>query len=234
MNLVTPSRVTPHRGCTAADGLGTLTCTPFGTLDAGTRPPPYLGGHRDRLGQGPHQRDQLPGNGHDHLVGVFASGQRASKAFAQPHVRLPTRVLDRLGELCQAELQVPTHVGRIARGRGPVDEGPTGRGSSGLREASLVAARATGRCRRRQAPSAAAAPVGPRPDGRCARGHRPVGACGRARRPSRPGLGASDRASARLPRVLRHRRRPGGGLVPAACARVEPCRMAEGPWSPGR
>src|SRR5437867_7776997 len=52
-NLFTPSRVTPHRGCIASNGLWSLTLKPFGTLDAGTIQPPSLGGHRALLGNGP-------------------------------------------------------------------------------------------------------------------------------------------------------------------------------------
>jgi hypothetical protein len=61
--------------------------------------------HRNLFGDGPHKALQFPGNGYNHLVGVFASGQQASKAFAQPHLHLPTDVLDRLRKRFQPELQ---------------------------------------------------------------------------------------------------------------------------------
>ncbi len=295
------------------------------------------------------------------------------------HLCLPTRVLARLGELFQAAWQVPTHVGRIARGPSPVDAGPTGRGLPGRREASRVSALTTRRFRRRQAlrrhewsGGLAAGPVaecgdggdrhgqrhataglervnhGQAPGCDCAwsawssRRRRAVGAktaraedwqtmggagvgpatalrqrrcagpqvarpverrAGRrriafrrnwavvgawsvasrarlrsrmaasatagtstgvraperssraswtasrqsgftrspacwgrraARRPSRPGLGSADRESASLHRGPLQSCRPGVGLCPAAGARVDHCRRAEGQWSPGR
>ena len=72
MPLLTPSRVTPHRGCTAADGLGKRTCQPLGTLDSGTIQPASLGGHRDLLGHGPHPRDQRTGHRHHHCDAGFS------------------------------------------------------------------------------------------------------------------------------------------------------------------
>ena len=36
VGLLTPSRVTPHRGCASSDGRGNLTCKSFGTLDQAT------------------------------------------------------------------------------------------------------------------------------------------------------------------------------------------------------
>jgi len=151
LTLFTPSRVTPHRGCTSSDGLGKLTCKPFGTLDSGTRQPAYLGGHMDLRGHGPHPRDQLTGHRHHNLMRVFPPCAQWSIAFAQADLCLPTRVLDRLGEFFQAELQVPTHFGRLAIGPSTFDEGPTGMGIPGLRDASLVSALTTRICRRRQA-----------------------------------------------------------------------------------
>lgn len=64
---------------------------------------------------------------------------------------LPTHVLDRLGELCEAEWQGPPALGRGARGPGPFHPRTTGLGSPSLRDASLAAALATGLFRRRQA-----------------------------------------------------------------------------------
>lgn len=82
---------------------------------------------------------------------VFPPCAELPRAFTQADLGLPTRVLDRLGELFQAELQVPTHVSRVARGPGPFDQSPTGMGMPSLREASLASALATRICRRRQA-----------------------------------------------------------------------------------
>src|SRR5215510_10414734 len=66
-NLLTPSRVTPYRGCSSSNGLEHFTLPLFGTLDVGTIQPPSLGGHRDLLGNGPHQCAQLPGHRHHDL-----------------------------------------------------------------------------------------------------------------------------------------------------------------------
>jgi hypothetical protein len=150
-HLFTPSRGTPHRGCTSADGLGNVTWKPFGTLNPRTMQPAYLRGHRDLLGHGPHTRDQLTGNRDHDLRRVFTPCAELSVPFAQADLCLPTRVLDRLGALFQAELQVPTHVGRVARRPGAFDQSPTGMGLPRLGEASLASALATGRFRRRQA-----------------------------------------------------------------------------------
>ena len=73
------------------------------------------------------------------------------RALTPADLGLPTHVLDRRGELCAAAWQVPTDLGRVARGPGACPQRPTGRGLPGLREASRASARATGRCRRRQA-----------------------------------------------------------------------------------
>jgi len=151
LNLFTPSRVTPHRSCTSSDGLGNFTWKPFGTLNPRTMQPPYLRGHRDLLGNGPHKRDQLTGNRAHDLIRVFTPCAELSVPCAQADLCLPTRVLDRLGELFQAELQVPTHVGRVAIRPGAFDQSPTGMGIPRLGDASLASALATAIFRRRQA-----------------------------------------------------------------------------------
>ena len=151
LNLFTPSRGPPHRGCTSSDGLGNLTWKPLGTLDAGTIQPPYLGDDRNLLGHGPHKRDQLTGYRHHDLMRVFPPCAELPLAFTQADLCLPTRVLDRLGELFQAELQVPTQFRRVAIGPGPFDQSPTGMGMASLRDASLASALAPRIFRRRQA-----------------------------------------------------------------------------------
>jgi hypothetical protein len=147
----TPSRVTPYRGGTAADGLGHLTWKPVGTLDAGTIPPPSLGDDRHLLGHGPHTRDQLTGHRHYDWIRVFPPCAELPIAFTPADLCLPTHVRERLGELLQAELQVPTHLSRVAIGLGPFAQRPTGMGMPRLGEASLASALATRICRRRQA-----------------------------------------------------------------------------------
>jgi hypothetical protein len=152
LNLFTPARVTPHRGCTASDGRGKLTGTPCGRLASGTIQPASRGGHRDLLGHGPHTREQLTGKRHHHVRRVFPPCAPLSIAVAPADLGLPTRVLARLGECFQAEWQVPTHVGRLAIGPSPVDEGPTGLGLPGLRDAALGSALTPSIFRRRPAP----------------------------------------------------------------------------------
>jgi hypothetical protein len=95
--------------------------------------------HRHLLGNGPQKAHQFPGNGDDHLVGVFAAGQQASKAFAQAHVCLPTEVLNRRGELLQPELYVATDVGGIPVGPGAFDQGAAGMGVPGCGDRPLSA-----------------------------------------------------------------------------------------------
>ena len=91
----------------------------FGTLDAGTIQPPSLGGHGDLLGKGPQKRAQLPGNRDDDLMRSFPPCTELPIALTQADLGLPTHVLDRLGELCEAEWQVPTDLGWVARGQAP-------------------------------------------------------------------------------------------------------------------
>jgi hypothetical protein len=100
--------------------------------------------HSNLFGKGPYKTRQFPGNGDDHLVGVFAASHQASKAFAQPHLGLPTEVLDRLGELFQPELQVATDLGGLPVGPGPFDQGASGMSITGVGDRPLPAALPTG------------------------------------------------------------------------------------------
>jgi len=149
--LLTPSRVTPYRGCISSNGLYPCTLALCGTLDAGTLQPPSLGRHGDLLGKGPHKRAQLPGHRNHNLLRLFPPCAALPITFTQSDLGLPTHVLDRLGELCEAELQVPTDLGRGALGPGPFHQSTTGMGIPSLRDASLASALATGIFRRRQA-----------------------------------------------------------------------------------
>ena len=53
-----------------------------------------LQGDGNLLGNGPHEADELPCDGHGHDIGVFALGYQASVAFTQSDLRLPTAVLN--------------------------------------------------------------------------------------------------------------------------------------------
>jgi|RhiMethySRZTD1v2_1073278.scaffolds.fasta_scaffold1508766_1 hypothetical protein len=105
-----------------------------------------LGGQRDLLGHGPHKRAQFPGDGDDDSVSVFPAGAQLPLAFTQADVGLPTEVLDRLGHLLQTPLEMPTDLGRGARGPGAFDQGSAGMGVAGLRDAALTPPRASGVC----------------------------------------------------------------------------------------
>jgi hypothetical protein len=95
--------------------------------------------YRNLLGHGPHKARQFPSHGHDHLVGVFAAGHQAANAFTQPHLGLPTDVLDWFRERFQPALQVATDFGGIPVGPGPFDQGAAGRGVAGFGDRTLPA-----------------------------------------------------------------------------------------------
>ena len=84
-SLFTPSRVARNRGGGSSAGRSKA-------RENCSRACNGLGLRRQRhfLGHGPHKRTQLPGNGDDHLVGVFPSGDQLSVAFAQASLGLPT------------------------------------------------------------------------------------------------------------------------------------------------
>jgi hypothetical protein len=58
-----------------------------------------LGYHGDLFGNGPHQGDEFPGDGHHDLIGVFPSCAQLSVAFAEPYLCLPADILYGFGEL---------------------------------------------------------------------------------------------------------------------------------------
>src|SRR5215813_5881309 len=76
-SLLTPSRVTPNRGCVSFDAQAKPSdnrlCMFHGRA---------LCSQRDLLGHGPHTRTQFPRDGDNHLVGIFPSGASLSVAFA--------------------------------------------------------------------------------------------------------------------------------------------------------
>src|SRR5882724_2793289 len=99
--------------------------------------------HWNLFGDSPHKARQFPGNSHDQLVGVFASGYQTAIAFAQLHLRLPTDVLDRLRELFQPELQVATDFGGMPVSPGAFDQGASGMGVAGFGDRTLPASLTT-------------------------------------------------------------------------------------------
>src|SRR5215813_7400419 len=68
-SLLTPSRVAPHRGCVSSDERSQ-------SPEDGYRAFSGLGlwSQRYLLGDGPHEGDQCPNDGHHHLIGMFAAG----------------------------------------------------------------------------------------------------------------------------------------------------------------
>ena len=53
-----------------------------------------LRSHGDLPGNGPHEADQFPGNGDDDLVHVFPAGEQLAIPLTEPHLGLPTDILD--------------------------------------------------------------------------------------------------------------------------------------------
>jgi hypothetical protein len=108
-------------------------CNGFGTFNGLD-----LWRQRDLLGNRPHKRTAFPGNGDNHLVGIFSAGNQLPVAFAQADLGFPTNVLARLGPLLQAQLQMPTDFGRVAIGPGRCEQGPASLGIPGLGTATLT------------------------------------------------------------------------------------------------
>jgi hypothetical protein len=96
------------------------------------------------VGNGPQEAHQFPCNSHDHLVGMFPAGQQASIAFAQPHLGLPTDVLDGFGLCFQSQLQMAADFGGILIGPSAFNDGPTRMGLAGCGDGPLPASLATG------------------------------------------------------------------------------------------
>lgn len=109
------------------------------TLDVELRDARRLWGHRDLLSNGPHKGAQLPGDGHDYPIGVCAACAQLSRAFTEPHLRLPTNILDGFGQLFQTPLQVTTDVRWIPVGPGAFDEGTARMGIASFGDRSLAA-----------------------------------------------------------------------------------------------
>jgi hypothetical protein len=120
---LTPVRVTPDRGCASADarrqpsGLGAIAIRQRA-----------LEGHGNLLGNGPHTSHQLTGTSHHHWVGMFAAGDQAAIALAQPVLGLPADSLNGFGLGFQPQLEVSTDVGWVAGRPDALDQGPTGMG----------------------------------------------------------------------------------------------------------
>src|SRR5262245_18029979 len=80
-------------------------------------------GHRDLWRQSPQKGAQLPGDRHTHPLGVCTACASLSRALAEPHLGLPTDLLDGCGHLCHTPLEVTTDFRGIPGSPGPFDEG---------------------------------------------------------------------------------------------------------------
>lgn len=130
---LTPSRVTPHRGCASADAWLSTWSFRFGAKAVRR-----LSRRGDLLGNGPHEADRFSSEGHHDLIGLFPACEESSIAFAQPDLRLPTDSLDRFGELFETELEMAADLGRIAGGPGAFNQCPAGLGIACLGNAALA------------------------------------------------------------------------------------------------
>src|SRR5215510_8507595 len=98
-----------------------------------------LWGHRHRVRNGPHKGAQFPGNGDDDPISVFAACTQLSIAFAEPHLGLPTNILDGFGHLFPPPLEVTTTVRGLPVRPGTFDEGAARVGVAGFGDRAFVA-----------------------------------------------------------------------------------------------
>ena len=140
-SLFTPSRIAPNRGCGSSDAQAKPCANGFRIVNG-----LGLWGQRDLLGHGPQKRTQCPGDSDDDQVGVVPAGAQLPIAFAQSDLGLPTEVMDGLGHLFKAQLEMPTDFGRGARGPDALEQGSAGMGVPRLRDAALTAPLARGVC----------------------------------------------------------------------------------------
>jgi hypothetical protein len=69
---------------------------------------------------------------------MFPTGDEASRVFAQPYLRLPTDILDWLGKLFEPEWERAAHLGRIAIGPSPFQQGSARIGVARFGDATLT------------------------------------------------------------------------------------------------
>src|SRR6266436_3373398 len=103
---------------------------------------------RHAPGDGPDEAGQLAGDRGRDDVGRFAAAGKLAITRAQPQLRLPGDLADRLGLLLLSEQQFTADPGREAIGPGRLDQQPTGGTIAGLGEAAAFdagAARMLGR-----------------------------------------------------------------------------------------
>ena len=74
---------------------------------------------------------------------MFACGHELAIPLAEPDWRCPTDRLERCGELCQAQLSVPTELRGIPIRPGAFDESPTRMAMARLGQAAVLTTRPT-------------------------------------------------------------------------------------------
>jgi hypothetical protein len=109
-----------------------------------------FGGDGNLCGHRPQKPHQCTGNGHDHLVGMFASSDQAAVAFTPPTLCLPADILDGFGWPFEPQLQMSTELGRIALGPGPFNKSTTGMGMARFGNGTLAPPLTGGRLRGNQ------------------------------------------------------------------------------------
>jgi len=72
----------------------------------------------DLLGDGPHEGGHFARDRYHDLIDVFAARHQAAVALAEADLGLPANLLDHLGHFFQPQLEVATHLGRVAIGPG--------------------------------------------------------------------------------------------------------------------
>jgi hypothetical protein len=114
------------------------TVEPFDSGRARASRPVALGCDGNLWGHGPQALHQCTGHGHDHLLGMGASGHESPVPCTSLHLGLPTALWERVRALVPAPWQRSTPRGRMAVGPGPVNEGATGRGRARLGQGPLA------------------------------------------------------------------------------------------------
>ena len=183
--LVTPSRVTPHRGGASAQARG-QTCRVRGERAIGLfacRCP------RHRCGESPPKAHHLTGPGDADPVGRCALCDESSGALTPPELGLPADSLDGVGWLCPAPVQRSAARGGIARRPGPFHQSPAGLGGPGCGHRPLRAPLTRGRRGREHAQALPACAGGSEP---AAVAHCSPPRDGHGPWPSAPGLQGFD------------------------------------------
>src|SRR6202011_4902925 len=105
---------------------------------------------RHAPGDGPDEAGQLAGDRRRDDIGRLAAAGELAIARAQPQLRLPGDLTDRLGLALLSQQQLTADPGRAAVGAGRLDQQPTGGTIAGLGEAAASDAGTAGMLARHQ------------------------------------------------------------------------------------